>query len=191
MEQTDEELISAYHNGETNALTALFNRYKRPVFNFALRMLNNRSDAEDVASEVFFQLFKRRYVYNHTAKLSTWLFAVARNACITRIRKNQNMVSLWFKNDSEDGFAQWDVPDTAAPAAENLNKQEMQTIVRRAINKLPLEQKEALILREYMKTNYADIAQVLGCSLEKVKVLIFRARERLRLELVPYIKEGQ
>ncbi len=101
MVQKDEELIEAFNKGSGTAFEALFERYKLKVFNFALRMLCDRPEAEDVTSETFMQLYQRKFVYNRTAKISTWLFAVARNGFITRIRKRQGLVSVWFRKDSK------------------------------------------------------------------------------------------
>jgi RNA polymerase sigma-70 factor (ECF subfamily) len=183
MEQKDEELIEAFNKGSGTAFEALFERYKLKVFNFALRMLCDRPEAEDVTSETFMQLYQRKFVYNRTAKISTWLFAVARNGCITRIRKRQGLVSVWFRKDSKGEQEMWDFPDDKASASDELNKNEEKMLVRKAINRLPLMQKDAIILREYICLSYEDIAEVLGCSVSNVKILIFRAREQLRAEL--------
>lgn len=189
MEQTDEELLRAYNSGDSTAFERLFQRHKGKIFNFALRLLTSRADAEDVTSEVFIALFHKRFQDDGRAKLSTWLFTVARNACLSRLRSAKNIVSLWFQKDGDD-YEQWDIADTADSAAEGIRQKEMAQAVRRALKKLPIEQKEALILREYHQKDYAEIAQILECSLEKVKVLIFRGRQRLKQELLPLIKEG-
>ena len=83
-----------------------------------------------------------------------------------------------------------DVAD-AGPLPDHLIKEKEMTIqVKKAIEKLPDTQREALVLREYQNFSYEEIGQILGCSLENVKVLIFRARERLRQELSSYMMEG-
>jgi RNA polymerase sigma-70 factor (ECF subfamily) len=189
MERTDEELWNAYSSGEETAFEALFQRHKGKVFNFSLRMLSDRAEAEDVTSETFIQLFNKRYRDTGQARLTTWLFTVARNACLTRLRAKKLFQPLWFKRNATDDFEEWDIPDTADPPSELLRKKEMARAVRRAVLALPQEQKEAVILREYFDKEYAEIALILDCSLEKVKVLIFRGRENLRLELAALIKE--
>ncbi len=188
MEQTDEELLRAYNSGESQAFDALFNRHKTLVFNFALRLLNSRADAEDVTSEVFLALFNKRFMPDGRAKLTTWMLTVARNASISRLRSVKHTVSMWFKNDGGD-MQEWDLPDTAAQPHESAIQNENASLVAKALQKLPDEQKEALILREYMGHDYQEISQILNCSLEKVKVLIFRGREALRKELLPRLKE--
>lgn len=192
MEQTDDELWQSYNSGNQEGFEALFHRHKGKVFNFALRMLASRADAEDVTSETFLQLFNRRYQADSRAKLSTWLFTVARNNCLTRLRSAKYSLSMWFKSDDAGVYEERQVEDDRDLPAEALSKKEAARAVRQAINRLPVEQKEALILREYSGKEYAEIAEILECSLEKVKVLIFRGRERLREELAPIIKgDGQ
>ncbi|MBF0386547.1 MAG: sigma-70 family RNA polymerase sigma factor [Candidatus Omnitrophica bacterium] len=189
MERTDEELWLDYNSGDAGAFDALFQRHKGRIFNFALRLTGNRADAEDVTSEAFVQLFHRKFQDNGKARLVTWLFTVARNACLSRMRSAKRLVSLWFKNNADDGYEQWDIPDDSAPPDAELGKKETAQVVRRALRKLPVEQREALILREYFQKDYAEIAQILECSLENVKVRIFRGREKLREDLSARILE--
>lgn len=190
MEQnTDEELLRAYNSGDATAFEALFGRHKENIFNFSLRLLGNRPDAEDVTSEVFVLLFQKRFVDDGRAKLTTWLFTVARNNCLTRLRSVKHTISTWFKKETGVEESQWDLPDTSIDAGESMRQKESARLVRKALMKLPIEQKEALILREYEKKDYAEIAQILNCSFEKVKILIFRAREALRKDLLPILKE--
>lgn len=190
-EKTDQELWLGYNSGDTSAFEELFHRHKGRIFNFALRLTGIRADAEDVTSEVFAQLFNKKFQDDGRAKLSTWLFTVARNACLSRLRSAKHMVSLWFRDNADGGQKEWDIPDDSAPPGAALGNREMAREVRRALLKLPVDQKEALILREYFQKDYAEIGQILECSLEKVKVLIFRGRERLREELGPLMKESQ
>ena len=190
MEQKDEEIMMEYQlTGEPETVKAIFFRYKTRILNFCLRMLGNRADAEDVTGEVFLTLFSRKYAYDPKAKFSTWLYTVARNGCISRIRKRKNMVSVWFSTKGSSAYDQWEIEDKGDLAAEQLAKREAASRVRRAIRQLPYEQREAIVLREYHRLHYDEISQILNCSLEKVKILIFRAREKLRDELKSFIEE--
>jgi RNA polymerase sigma-70 factor (ECF subfamily) len=192
MEQRDEEIMMEYQvTGEPEAVKAIFFRYKTRILNFCLRMLGNRADAEDVTGDVFLTLFSRKYAYDPKAKFSTWLYTVARNGCISRIRKRKNLVSVWFSSRGSDTYDQWEMEDTRDLAAEQLAKREAASRVKRAIRQLPYEQREAIILREYHRLHYDEISQILNCSLGKVKILIFRGRENLREELKSFIEEEQ
>jgi len=191
MERKDEDLIMDYQGGNQDAAGILFQRYNRPIFNFAFRMMTNRADAEDVTADVFLVLFSRRYAYDPDAKFSTWLYTVARNKCIDQIRKRKRFAAMWFKKSDEDGFEVWDVPDEREISREELENREMAARVKIAIKDLPENMREALILREYQDLTYIQISQILDCSLENVKILIFRAREQLKQELSSFIKEDE
>ena len=190
MDKQDEEIMLEYQSGQEEAITMIFERYKNSILNFCLRILGNRADAEDVTGDVFLSLFSKRYTYDPKAKFSTWLYTIARNSCIDRIRKRKNFVSIWFTQKEDGRVDQWDIEDAQDLSREELGKKEMAAQVRLAISKLPLEQKEAIVLREYHSLSYEQIAVILNCSLEKTKILIFRARERLREELSAFLKEG-
>jgi len=190
MTQSDEDIMMEYHvTGEPELIKAIFFRYRTRILNFCLRMLGNRADAEDVTGEVFLTLFSRKYAYDPEAKFSTWVYTVARNGCLSQIRKRKNLVSLWFSSRGSSTYDQWEIEDTGDLAEEQLGKREAASRVKRAIGQLPYEQREAIVLREYHRLHYADISQILGCSLEKVKILIFRAREQLREDLKMFIEE--
>ncbi len=191
MEPDDIQLIKEYGEGREEALGALFQRHKTRVFNYAQRFLNNRADAEDVTAEVFIMLINRKYVYQPDTKFTTWLYVVTRNACITRLRKRNRFSFLGFTRQRDGRESEWQAEDTRDLPREAMIDKERARAVRRAIAAMRGPQKEALILREYERLSYAEIAEVIDCSVDSVKVLIFRAREHLRNELISLLEEGQ
>ncbi len=190
METSDEDLILQYQNGKSEAYQVLFERYKKPILNFALRILGNRADAEDATGEVFLVLLINKTAYNPKAKFKTWLYTVTRNTCISKLRKRKSVFSLWTKREGEDEYEPWDIPDEGDSPGVALVKKEEEMAVKIAVQKLPEPQKSALILREYHSLNYEQISQILGVSTSNVKILIFRARERLKVELTSFLNEG-
>lgn len=189
MEANDEDLILAYQKGNSEAYQVLFERYKKPILNYALRILGNRADAEDAAGEVFLVLITDRSAYNPKAKFITWLYTVTRNTCISKIRKRKNVFSLWSRREGEED-SEWEIPDTQDLASVELVKKEEAAAVKMAVQRLPEPQKSALILREYHALSYEQISEILNVSTANVKVLIFRARERLKAELSSFLNEG-
>lgn len=191
MERNDEEIMRLYQSGDTDAMRHIFQRYKIRILNFCYGLLGNRADAEETAGEVFLALVADKSSYDPTRTFSTWIYTIARYKCISRIRKRKNMVSMWFSSkDDPDGEA-WDIPDESNHPQDNLINKEAKRQVRRAISKLPDEQKQAIILRQYHGLSYNQISEVLECSLDKVKILIFRAKEQLSVDLASFIEEGQ
>jgi len=95
---------------------------------------------------------------------------------------------MWTKVDS--GYQEWELPDTKSLPNVEVEAKDTSVYVKKAIKKLPQAQQEAIILREYQKLTYEEISKVLACSLEKVKILIFRARQGLKKRLLPLVKEG-
>lgn len=191
MQKSDEELMLEYRQGRSEALDEIFRRYKKSILNYALRVLRHRADAEDVTAEVFMILITNKYAYQPQAKFSTWLYAVTRNACVDRLRRRKHLVSIFFVKNKQDELIEWDVPDSRDLPREELEKKETARLIREAIDSMTGLQKEALILREYQKLSYKEIAEILNCSVENVKILIFRAREYLRTKLPSLIQEGQ
>lgn len=190
MENEDDDILHEYLLGSPKAIEMLFERHKTPVFNFCLRILGSRADAEDITGDVFLAMLSNKYTPTPGAKFSTWLFTVARNYCLTRLRRRKKWVSVWFAS-SEAEDREWEIPDKNQDLPrEELAKKESAVRVRKAIHQLPEEQREAIILREYHQMPYDEIAKILGCSLEKVKILIYRARERLLTDLSSFITEG-
>lgn len=190
MEQTDEDIMLDYQSGNREAISMIFHRYKNRILNFCIRILGNRADAEDTTHDVFVALMGSPYKQHSNAKFSTWLFTIARNRCIDKIRKTKKVFSLTFTNKDRSTDEQWDVPDQNDSSAVNLEKKERALVVQQAISRLAYQQREAIVLREYHQFSYDEIAKILNCSLDNVKILIFRAREKLRVELASYIQEG-
>ncbi|MEA3368947.1 MAG: RNA polymerase sigma factor [Candidatus Ratteibacteria bacterium] len=184
----DEELMMESKFGNREALEVIFHRYKVLLFNYAFRIIGNRADAEDVVSDIFLVLSSPKTIYTPKAKFSTWLYTVAHNACISRIRKRKKLVYMWFKRKGDDTYTELDIPSGQNPVSLNTEDKNVISQIKGAIKKLPLEQREAIILRVYQNLSYAEISEALGYSMSKVKVLIFRAREKLRRELLPSIR---
>ncbi len=190
MEQTDEELMRAYQEGDEEAMSEIFGRYQKKIFNFALRLLGQRADAEDATADVFLNLIKTETSWRPSAKFSTWLYTVARNACLSKLRKHRNVFSLSFSKGPGEDETAWDIPEPAV-AATAFHQKELSAHIKTAIDKLPVSQREVLILREYQDLSYDEISNITGESLSNVKVLIFRAREQLRQTLSFLLKEVQ
>lgn len=176
-----------YKRGDMQAMDELLCRYKNPVYHFLCRLVKNNTEAEDLAQEVFLRVHQYRHNYTPSGKFSTWIFSIAHNLFVSTLRKKKWLI-LWprQKDDPEEAM-DFASPD---PTPEELaTKSDTSLVVKECIQGLPFLQKEALVLREYEQLDYEEIAHILHKSLGTVKTLIHRARENLKIKLLPYIKE--
>ena len=188
-EEKDEVLMVGFNAGNQSSLEILFKRYQKPVFNFAWRLLGHRADAEDVTADVFTKLASGKVQYEPRSKFSTWIFTITRNHVLSKLRKQKAFAPLsLFKTQSGETVPR-DIADPKPLASDIMNQNETALQVSKAIAKLALNQREAIVLREYHEFTYEEIATTLDCSLANVKVLIFRARETLRVELASVLRE--
>lgn len=189
----DTALMLRAKQGDGGAFTALVEKYKQPVMNLAFRTLRDVTEAEDLAQNVFVQVWKAAPRYEPTAKFSTWLFTIARNLCLNEIRRRTRHPAASLDQTRADADDQplYQVEDKrVAPATEELLRGELVEKVDAALAGLPENQRTALLLCRQEELSYEEIATVLGCSLSATKSLIHRARETLKLRLKPYLQTG-
>ena len=190
MNESDEALMQAYQGGDHTAMEHLFEHNKLRILNFCFGILGSRADAEEVASEVFLAVIKHKESYQPHRTFSTWVYTIARNLCLNRIRERRRVINVWFATKTADSDDSWDIADTKELTRESMERKERARAVRRAIAALPVEQREAIVLKQYHGFSYQEISHILECSLEKVKILIFRAKAHLKASLVSYIEEA-
>lgn len=191
--EPDAALMLRVKGGDMRAFEELVNKYKQPVMNVIFRTLRDQTEAEDLAQNVFVQVFKSAHRYQVTAKFSTWLFTIARNLCLNEIRRRSRHPAESLETsqtESDDHPArQFEDVKTFSPT-ENVLHAELENKVQLALDELPENQRTALLLCRQQELSYDDISEVLGCSLSATKSLIHRARETLKLKLKPYLQSG-
>ncbi len=189
----DAALMLRVKRGDTEAFAVLLEKYKEPVLNFAFRTLRDATEAEDVAQNVFIQVYKSAQRYKSTAKFSTWLFIIARNLCLNELRRRMRHPAESLDQphpDQEDlPLRQLEDIKTFSPP-ESLLQSELEDRIERALAGLPENQRAALLLCRQQELSYEEIAEVLGCSLSATKSLIHRGRETLKQQLKPYLQSG-
>jgi len=191
--EPDAALMLRVKDGDMRAFEELVEKYKQPVMNVIFRTLRDQVEAEDLAQNVFVQVFKSAHRYQVTAKFSTWLFTIARNLCLNEIRRRSRHPAESLETsqtESDDHPArQFEDVKTFSPT-ENVLQAELENKVQLALDELPENQRTALLLCRQEEMSYDDISEVLGCSLSATKSLIHRARETLKLKLKPYLHSG-
>lgn len=182
--ETDEELMARFQNGDSAAMEELFARFQKPLFNFFYRMVGRREIAEDLVQETFLKLCRFGNTFRGSdAKFTTWLYCVAGNQCRDHLRHSARRPETPLENIEDNHSADnMDIgPMTSDSSVEDhFMRTELRATIEAAINTLPEKERTAIVLREYQGLEYKEIAQSLGCPIGSVKVLIFRARQRLR-----------
>lgn len=168
----DAGLMGRVKAGDPAGAEALFSRYAGPILGFTERMLGSRAEAEDVTQDVFLKMITRCEQYDGRASVSTWLFAIAANACRDRLRSAWRTTSVPLEAVPE--------PKGEGSIEGGLLQKEQRRVVRAALERLSREQREALLLARYQGMPYAEVARTLGISEGAVKTRVFRAVETLR-----------
>jgi RNA polymerase sigma-70 factor, ECF subfamily len=184
---TDEELMLSYQEGNMLAMDEFLRRYKNPIYHFVLRLSWNPAEAQDITQEVFLRLHQHRDEYRPIAKFSTWLFTIAHNLSVSRLRQKKWSISWPRSNDESEELVEFESPDPS-PREVTANN-EVSEKLKECIQGLPFLQKEALVLREYEKLDYQEISIILHTPLSTVKNLIHRARMNLKDKLISSLKE--
>lgn len=183
--KTDEELITMYQMGHANAFEELFFKYKGPIYSFLVRQCSNKETASDLTQDVFTKVIKKAGTFKHQSKFSTWIYTIARNTAMDHARKakHRNHSSL-ETSKTEDGPALIERVQADGPSPERAsNKTKLQHAIADAIEKLPADQREVFILREYHGMQFSEIAEVVEAKVGTVKSRMRYALENLRQEL--------
>ncbi|HQF86247.1 MAG TPA: sigma-70 family RNA polymerase sigma factor [Acidobacteriota bacterium] len=172
-------------DGDTASFDLLMNRYRRPVVNFVYRMVRDAAAAEEIAQDVFVQIYLARKRYTASARFSTWLFKVATNTTLKHIRKQRRVVrESELATETRERFLDLLTAGENDGAHEALERKELGLLVQQALVALPDKEKVALTLRKYEGCSYQEIADIMTCSVAAIKTHIHRGKLRLRETLL-------
>jgi RNA polymerase sigma-70 factor (ECF subfamily) len=190
----DAALMLRVKQGDTDAFAQLVDKYKQPVMNVVYRMLRDATEAEDVAQNVFVQVYKSADRYKIAAKFSTWLFTITRNLCLNEIRRRSrhpaDSMDAPHPEHQDQPLNQFEDKKGFSPP-DTLLHGELEEKIEAALDALPENQRAAILLCRQNELSYEEIAKVLGCTLSATKSLIHRGRETLKERLKPYLKTGR
>jgi RNA polymerase sigma factor (sigma-70 family) len=178
---TETELIQGLRNGDEAAFRFLVNTYQDRVFNTAIGIVQNAEDAEDVAQEVFIQVFRSIHSFKGESKLSTWLYRIAttRALDLLRNRKSKKRFGFLQRLFGEGNEPLFEIPDFNHPGI-TLDRKENAAKLFKAINQLPENQKIAFTLHKMEDLSYQEISDVMKTSVAAVESLMHRAKQNLR-----------
>jgi RNA polymerase sigma-70 factor (ECF subfamily) len=178
MSPTDNELMEAVRDGRVEKLAVLFERYQTMLYNFFLRLTGNRAASEDLVQEVFMRVLKYRSGYMNEGRFNVWLFQIARNAHVDHLRKQKATLPIDEQFAETPGREPW--PDAAYEADQEAE------LVRLALDRLPVQKREILVLFRFQNLKLREIAELMGCQVGTVKAQVHRALKdlsRIYLEL--------
>jgi RNA polymerase sigma-70 factor (ECF subfamily) len=172
--QPDEGILKRAQRGDERAFSIIVRAYETPVFNYVLRLVGDRALAEDLTQEVFLRVFQGLPGFSLRCRFTTWLFQVTKNRVLDELRalerRPRALVAL-------DDLPQLEILDPPAERVEAIDA------VWRAVDRLNVDLKLALLLRDVVGLSYAEIADSLEVTLATVKWRIFKAREEVQLAL--------
>ena len=170
----DQIIIDKILKGETNSFAELVDNYKDLVFTLALRMLRNREEAEEVSQDTFIKVFKSLNKFKGKSKFSTWIYRVAYNTCLDRLKKikrEYNVVAI-------DEFTEHQIK-TLDNVLDKMEQDEHKQKIQECLQLLPSDDSFLLTLYYFEELSLEEISKVVNLTANNVKVKLFRSRKRL------------
>ena len=176
----EEKLIKNIKKGDTDAFDQLVRSFEKKVYNTALRYCKNPDDAFDISQDVFLRVYRYISDFKGDSSLSTWIYRITVNLCTDYVRKDKTnkTVPLYSSNDEEEYELQ--LPDDSPSPEELYETKEKIDLLRKAIDNLPDDHREIIVLRDINGLQYEEIARVLEINVGTVKSRISRARDKLK-----------
>ena len=170
----DQHYINLVIKGDTNAFAVLVDQYKHMVFTLALKMVKSREEAEEVAQDSFLKAYRALAKYNADAKFSTWLYKIAYNTCLDRIRKNnREQYTVAIDEYTEQQVRSLD--NILGRIEENERRQ----MIQDCLNLLPGEDGFLLTLYYFEGQPVKEIAKIMNINANHVKIKLYRSRKKL------------
>jgi len=184
---TDEQLVAWVLRGDRDRFSELIGRYQARLVNYLYRLLRNLDDAHDLAQEVFLKVYQALDRFDPQYRFSTWLFRVAQKAAIDQIRRQRlKLVSMQRDGGGEDDAHEMDFPSPTPTPYGDLRNSERCEAIQSAVDALPWEYRELILLRHFSELSYEEIAQMKKLPLGTVKNKLFRGRQMLKERLADF-----
>lgn len=191
---SEEEFIKKLVDGNQAAFGQLLDDYQQKVFGTCISFIPNKEDAEDVAQEVFLEVFKSIPKFKAEAKLSTWIYKITTNKCLEFIRKKKTKKRFAFMQTILGD----NLPITMSSYFVEINhpgiileNKEKTALIFKAIHTLPESQKVIFILAKIDGKSYQEIVEITGRSLSSVESILFRAKKNLQKKLENFYRNNQ
>jgi RNA polymerase sigma-70 factor (ECF subfamily) len=182
----DADLLGQCRSGNVTAFDELVNRYRDKVLRLVGSVLGAGNDNEDIAQDIFIKVYLSLERFRGDASFSTYLYTVTVNRCRDELRRSK--LRKFFSFD--DWFGREGQPMATSENGHQLDCDERQLAVRKAMKRLPTATQMLLYLREIEELSYKELADVFEVEIGTIKSRLARGRDRLRVELLPYLNDG-
>jgi len=191
----DAELVERLKTGDRDAFGALLRRYQGKVYRLAMNMTRSPQDAEEVTQDVFLAVYRKIGDFDGRAAFSTWLYRVASNAALMKLRGRRSEPHLSIEEEgpafAPDGHFARPVADWSELPEDRLLSAERRRVLEQAIDALPPDYKAVVVLRDVEGLSNQEVAEILGATVLAVKSRLHRARLALRERLAAYLEAGR
>jgi RNA polymerase sigma-70 factor (ECF subfamily) len=189
IDEQDTQDMLRLASGHDAALNDLMDRHAQRLFHYLLRSLQDPDDAADLAQETFVKVYQNRSKFDSAQKFSTWLYAIASNLVRDRYRwrARHPQVSMDVTPDEDGSSLKDNLVDNAPMPGASLEAAERSAAVKSAIQTLPPELREPLVLSVYEGLSHLEIGEILRCSAKAVETRVYRARNQLREKLAALV----
>ena len=184
----EQELVARAQNGDTEAFNPLVYKYQQKIYNLIYRKVRDRETAKDLCQEVFLKAWQALPNFKGQSLFYSWLYQIAINRSIDFLRKQNRQHVLGFEVLPQNADDTLQMAETQPSPCAILERKELESIIRKAIRQLPLNQRTAFHLRHWEELSIKEIASRLGKSENTVKTYLYHARRKLRRMLLPYLQ---
>ena len=176
---SDEIIVERALTGDAEAFGEIVRRWERRIFALTYGMLGREEDARDATQETFLAAFRNLRGFRGEAKVSSWLHRIAVNQCISRQRRSKVRSESALEDEHASSFT---TPLSRSPARVAEGRQET-LAVRRAINSLPVELRQVVVMKEFEELTFREIADALDLPLSTVKSRLYTGMKQLQMRL--------
>ena len=186
---SDENIVERALTGDAEAFSEIVRRWERRIFALTYGILGREEDARDATQETFLAAFRSLRGFRGEAKVSSWLHRIAVNQCITRQRRAKVRNEAALEDEQERDAAKFSAPVSFSPAS-TVESRQITEAVRCAVNSLPIDLRQIVVMKEFEELTFREIADTLDLPLSTVKSRLYTAMKQLQMRLQKFGSEA-
>lgn len=179
---TDEQLVELAVTENPEAFGEIVKRWERKIFALCFGMLSREDEAKDAAQETFIAAYRNLPNFRGEAKVSSWLHRIAVNQCLTKQRRTKTRSETFLDDEDNSAEKVFVAPLNKSPA-RIIEQNERHLHVRHAVNSLPVDLRQVIVMKEFEEMTFQEISETLELPLSTVKSRVYTALKQLRMKL--------